>query len=291
VKLISYKKNNKICVGVIENDYVFDISDEFKDMNSIVKSGQNGIDKVKKIIKNTNKYEKIDNTQLLAPISALERNIICIGWNYLEHFYEREQQNIDLPSKPTVFTKSTGTIAGPYESIPLPENYTNKFDYEAELAVVIGKKGKNITKEKAFDYIFGFMCANDLSARDIQQNHGGQWYMGKSLDKSCPTGPYLVTKEEIEDAQNLNITCKVNEEIVQSSNTSLMIFSIKEIIYEISKAMTLVEGDIILTGTPPGIGAKRNPPLLLKDGDIVSVEVEKIGSIENKIINKKGVKS
>ena len=294
MKLISYN-DPQIDVqqprtGVIKKNFVYDISDEFNDIASIIESGEEGLKKINQMINlSDTKFSCSDlkDKQLLAPLSTLKRNILCVGWNYLEHFNEREQKHIDLPLKPTIFTKSTGTIAGPYEEIPLPENYTNKFDYEAELAVIIGKQGKNIKEEEAENHIFGYMCANDLSARDVQHNHGGQWFMGKSLDKSCPTGPCLVTKDEIKDMQNLNITCKVNNVIVQSSNTNLMIFSIQSIISEISKAMTLEKGDIILTGTPPGIGAKRNPPLLLKNGDIVKVEIDKIGFIENVIINEK----
>ena len=209
---------------------------------------------------------------------------MCVGWNYLEHFNERFRQDIDLPAKPTVFTKATETIAGPYEGIPLLEKFTEKFDYEAELAVVIGRKGKNISEEEASDYIFGYMCANDLSARDVQQAHGGQWFMGKSMDKSCPMGPWLVTRDEIEDVQNLEITCKVNGNTVQSSNTNLMMFSVNRIIAELSKGMTLLPGDIILTGTPSGIGAKRNPPLFLGSGDVVEVSISGIGSIKNGIV-------
>ncbi|GGB53306.1 2-hydroxyhepta-2,4-diene-1,7-dioate isomerase [Lentibacillus populi] len=285
MKLISYYNGNQIRAGVIQDNTVIDIGDEFSDVLSVIKAGNLGLERINKILHSDVDRREIKRERLVSPIPKLERNILCVGWNYLEHFNEREQQDIDLPSKPTIFTKATGTIAGPYERIPLPNNYTNKFDYEAELAVVIGWKGKKITEEEAFDYIFGFMCANDLSARDVQQAHGGQWFMGKSIDKSCPTGPWLVTKDEIADVQNLDIICKVNGNMVQSSNTNLMMFSIKQIISEISQAMTLMPGDIILTGTPPGIGAKRNPPILLKSGDVVEVEIDGIGSIKNHIIS------
>ena len=284
MRLLSYHNGNQIGPGVIQDNTVIDISDEFSDVLSVIKAGNEGLERINKILHSNVERIEIKKEQLVPPIPKLERNILCVGWNYLEHFNERAQQDIDLPSKPTIFTKATGTIAGPYEKIPLPDNYTNKFDYEAELAVVIGRKGKKIIEEEAFDYIFGFMCANDLSARDVQQAHGGQWFMGKSIDKSCPTGPWIVTTDEITDVQNLDITCKVNGKMVQSSNTSLMMFSVKKIISEISQAMTLMPGDIILTGTPPGIGAKRNPPILLKSGDVVEVEIDEIGSIKNHII-------
>lgn len=284
MKIISYLYENQVCVGIVQDQTVIDVSDTFPDVLSMIKAGSMGIAKINKILGTSIERRPLKSERLLPPIPKLERNVMCVGWNYLEHFNERFRQDIDLPTKPTVFTKATETVAGPYEGIPLQENFTEKFDYEAELAVVIGRKGKNISEEEASDYIFGYMCANDLSARDVQQAHGGQWFMGKSMDKSCPMGPWLVTRDEIEDVQNLEITCKVNGNTVQSSNTKLMMFSVKRIIAELSKGMTLLPGDIILTGTPSGIGSKRNPPLFLGAGDVVEVSISGIGSIENRII-------
>ena len=284
MKIISYLNENQISVGIVQDETVIDVSNEFPDVLSIIKAGRNGIDEINRILSSNVERIPLKSEHLLSPIPKLERNVMCVGWNYLEHFNERFRQDIDLPAKPTVFTKATESVAGPYEGIPFPENFTEKFDYEAELAVVIGRKGKNISEEEASDYIFGYMCANDLSARDVQQSHGGQWFMGKSMDKSCPMGPWLVTRDEIEDVQNLEITCKVNGNTVQSSNTNLMMFSVNRIIAELSKGMTLLPGDIILTGTPSGIGAKRNPPLFLGSGDVVEVSISGIGSIKNEIV-------
>lgn len=286
MKIISYLENNNVRLGVVNNEQVININEIFTDMLSIINQGNDGVEAIKEYIsKNNNETLDIHKVQLLPPIPELKRNIICIGWNYLKHFEERYQQDIELPTKPTVFTKATGAVAGPYENIPSMKNFTNKLDYEAELAVVIGKEGSNIDVDTAENYIFGYMAANDLSARDVQQQHGGQWFMGKSMDKSCPMGPWIVTRDEIDDVQNLSISCKVNGEIVQSSNTSLMIFSINEIISTLSKAMTLKPGDIILTGTPSGVGFRRNPPLFLKDGDVVEVNIEQVGTIKNKIVD------
>ncbi|MFH0068171.1 fumarylacetoacetate hydrolase family protein [Peribacillus sp. NPDC056705] len=284
MKIISYLNKNQISVGIVQDNTVIDVSDEFPDVLSIIKAGRNGINEINRIISAGVERRTLKSEHILPPIPKLERNVMCVGWNYLEHFNERFRQDINLPTKPTVFTKATGTIAGPYEEIPLPENFTKKLDYEAELAVVIGRKGKNISAEEAADYIFGYMCANDISARDVQQSHGGQWFMGKSMDKSCPVGPWLVTRDEIEDVQNLEITCKVNGNTVQSSHTNLMMFSVNRIISELSKGMTLLPGDIILTGTPSGIGSKRNPPLFLGSGDVVEVSISGLGSIKNGIV-------
>jgi 2,4-didehydro-3-deoxy-L-rhamnonate hydrolase len=284
MKIISYLNENQISVGILQDNTVIDVSNEFPDVLAIIKAGRKGIDEINRILSSNVERRPLKSEQLLPPIPKLERNVMCVGWNYLEHFNERFRQDIDLPTKPTVFTKATGTVAGPFEEIPLVEKFTEKFDYEAELAVVIGCQGKNISEDEAPDYIFGYMCANDLSARDVQQSHGGQWFIGKSMDKSCPMGPWLVTRDEIEDVQNLEITCKVNGNTVQSSNTNLMMFSVNRIIAELSKGMTLLPGDIILTGTPSGIGSKRNPPLFLGSGDVVEVSISGIGSIKNGII-------
>ncbi|WP_342601856.1 fumarylacetoacetate hydrolase family protein [Peribacillus sp. FSL E2-0159] len=284
MKIISYLKENQISVGVIQDKKVIDVSAQFPDVLSIIKAGSEGIERINKILNSNPEQKVLKSENLLSPITKLERNVICVGWNYLEHFNERTRQDINLPDKPTIFTKATSTVAGPYEDIPYPENFTNQLDYEAELAVVIGREGKHILEEEASDYIFGYMCANDLSARDVQQSHGGQWFMGKSMDKSCPLGPWLVTKDEITDVQSLDIYCKVNGKTVQSSNTSLMIFPINRIIADISKAMTIMPGDIILTGTPSGIGLKQNPPMLLKKGDVVEVHIPEIGGIKNQIV-------
>lgn len=285
LKLVSFlEKEEETKIGVILNNQLIDITSEFPNIHSILLKGEEGLKQIQDYLDSSKTLKYQEMRKLLSPITEIKRNVICIGWNYLEHFEERFNKSIALPNKPTVFTKAIGTIAGPYDDLEIPYKYTEKLDYEAELAVVIGKKGRDITEDCAMDHVFGYMCANDISARDRQQTHGGQWFIGKSLDNTCPIGPYIVTKEEIPDIQNLAIECKVNNKVVQSSNTNLMIFPLKQIIAEISKGMTLMPGDIILTGTPPGIGAKKNPPLFLQSGDIVEVEIEGIGSIKNKLI-------
>jgi 2-keto-4-pentenoate hydratase/2-oxohepta-3-ene-1,7-dioic acid hydratase in catechol pathway len=284
MKLISYLHGDQICVGVVKDQMVIDVSKEFPDMLTIIKAGDKGLEEIKKVLTSNSEGRPLIRENMLAPIPRVERNIICVGWNYLEHFNERFQQDIQLPDKPTVFTKATGTVAGPFETVSVAKSFTSKFDYEAELALVIGVGGKNISENQALDHVYGYMCANDFSARDVQQAHGGQWFLGKSMDKSCPMGPYLITKDEIPDVQNLDITCKVNGVTVQSSNTNLMMFSVSRIISELSQGMTLIPGDIILTGTPPGIGSKRNPPFFLGTGDAVEVSISGVGSIKNSIL-------
>lgn len=226
----------------------------------------------------------LDSLRLLAPIVP-QRNVFCVGWNYLKHYDEskgkREGQEIDLPARPTFFSKLPTTVAGPRDNVPLHEAYTAKLDWEVELAVVIGKAGRDITEADALGYVFGYTVANDLSARDLQRAHGAQWFKGKSLDATCPMGPVLVTADEIGDPQNLALACRVNGSVMQSGHTRHQIFSVARVIAELSEGLTLLPGDVILTGTPEGIGAARQPPVFLREGDVVECEVESIGALRN----------
>jgi 2-keto-4-pentenoate hydratase/2-oxohepta-3-ene-1,7-dioic acid hydratase in catechol pathway len=220
---------------------------------------------------------------LEAPIPQPKRDIICLGLNYREHAMEyttamEEEQN--LPEYPIVFTKATTTVIGPDQKIKSHRHVTSKIDYEAELAIVIGKEGTNISKEEAYDYIFGYTIINDVSARDLQKQHS-QWFLGKSLDTFGPMGPFLVTEDEIGRPVRLDVQCRVNGELRQNSNTELLIFDIPTIIETVSGGVTLKPGDIIATGTPKGVGLGFDPPKFLNEGDLVEVEIEKIGVLRN----------
>lgn len=283
MKLVSYRQGSSVKVGAMQGETVVDITGQIPDMLTIVKEGKKALEKIEQFLQTNPQGEALDPKQLLSPIPKVERNIMCIGWNYLEHFHERTQQHIQLPEKPTVFTKATSTVAGPYEDIPVSETLAKELDYEAEVAIVIGTEGKNIREEDALNHVFGYMAANDLSLRDVQKAHGNQWFLGKSMDKSCPMGPWLVTQDEVPNPQNLELSCILNGNVMQSANTELMIFPIARIIAELSRVITLVPGDIVLTGTPSGIGSKRNPPVFLRPGDLVEVELSGIGKISNRI--------
>ncbi|NLC43486.1 MAG: fumarylacetoacetate hydrolase family protein [Clostridiales bacterium] len=225
----------------------------------------------------------MDQVKLLAPIPKPSRNIFCVGKNYLEHIIEiAKQDNTDQNpmEHPAFFSKATNTVTGAFDKIPSHEGITSQLDYEAELAVVIGKKGVNIPVEDAMDYVFGYTVLNDVTARDLQTNHL-QWLKGKSLDGFCPMGPWIVTKDEIPEPFELNISCKVNGEVRQESNTRHMIFDIPTLISILSRGMTLEPGDILATGTPSGVGKGFVPPKYPKKCDVVRVEVEEIGYIEN----------
>lgn len=220
---------------------------------------------------------------LEAPIPQPKRDIICLGLNYREHAMEyttamEEAQN--LPQYPIVFTKATTTVIGPEQKIKSHRHVTSKIDYEAELAIVIGKEGTNIQEDEVYDYIFGYTIINDVSARDLQKQHS-QWFLGKSLDTFGPMGPFLVTEDEIERPVKLDIQCRVNGEVRQNSNTGLLIFDIPTIIKTVSAGITLKPGDIIATGTPKGVGLGFEPPKFLNEGDVVEVEIEKIGVLKN----------
>lgn len=214
--------------------------------------------------------------RLLAPVQRPGK-IVAIGLNYMDHCRE---QNIAPPEKPLIFTKFTTAINRPGGVIEWSASLTQQVDFEAELAVIIGKPARRVSEAAALDHVFGYTVANDVSARDLQFSDG-QWIRGKSLDTFCPLGPWIVTKDEIEDPQQLPIGCEVNGQRLQNSNTSEMIFSVQALIAFCSRAFTLEPGDLILTGTPDGVGVFRDPKIFLKNGDEVVVSIEGIGSISN----------
>lgn len=225
--------------------------------------------------------KKVKIKKLLCPIQP--SNILALGLNYRRHAQETK---MDVPDYPIVFMKATTSVIGHEEPILLPAAGPERVDYEAELAVVIGKSVKNIKTSEALDCILGYTCANDISARDWQfEKQKGQWVRGKSFDTFCPLGPWLVTKDEIADPNRLRIRAVLNEgDILQDSDTSHMIFDIAAIISFLSQSMTLLPGTVILTGTPEGVGFTREPPLFLKAGDRITVEIEGIGRLSNPVI-------
>jgi 2-keto-4-pentenoate hydratase/2-oxohepta-3-ene-1,7-dioic acid hydratase in catechol pathway len=218
----------------------------------------------------------MDQIKLAPPISRPSK-IICIGLNYLDHIRESKGT---VPEIPIIFAKFPNSIIGHEERIEWDSDLTKKVDFEAELAVIIGKKARYLDVENAYDHIYGYTCANDVSARDLQFGDK-QWVRGKTLDTFCPIGPWIVTADEIPDPNNLEIKSRVNNQIMQDSNTDLMLFKIPELLVFLSSNFTLEPGDIILTGTPHGVGTFREPSMYLKDGDRVEVEIERIGRLLN----------
>ena len=291
MKLLSFKNQNEVNLGVIGSDEsvlnLAEIGLDFGgDMVELIKNYNEQIHA--KIIKFAEKnggleYEKITKC---APIIKPKQDIICLGINYLEHAKESYKfKNAKFDGKrelPMYFGKRVNLASADTDTLPSHEDITNSLDYECELACIIGKDAKNVALDEVEDYIFGWTILNDISARDIQ-NRYKQWYIGKSLDNSCPIGPWIVTKDEI-DSSNLAIKTYINGELRQNSNTSQMIFDAKYVINDLSKIMTIKAGAIISFGTPSGVGMGFEPPKYLKSGDEIVCEIEKIGKLRNKIL-------
>jgi 2-keto-4-pentenoate hydratase/2-oxohepta-3-ene-1,7-dioic acid hydratase in catechol pathway len=298
VKFVTYEYKNDTSAGILLGNKIVPIKEAMKrlnlpDINGLQEFIEIADDKVITMLEsevNINNAFTLELSQvkLVAPIPYPKRNVFCIGKNYEEHAKEIKITQISdnfIPENPIYFTKVASPAIATGDKICFSKEATTEVDYEAELAVVIGKEGTNIKQEDAEEYIFGYTVANDVSARDLQAKHK-QWFKAKSLDTFCPMGPTIVHKNDIVFPVELNIQCKVNGELRQNSNTRNMIFNIAYIISDLSKGFTLKPGDIICTGTPAGVGMGFLPPKVLKDGDVVECYVESIGSIVNEVSNK-----
>ena len=228
---------------------------------------------------------KLGQVKFLAPIPWPRKNVIMLGINYREHVEEGARARafeLKYPDAPVYFTKPATSVIGHMGKV-IHHKATEKLDYEAEFALVIGKKGRDIPKEKVYDYIFGYTICLDMTARDLQRRHG-QWFKGKALDTFGPLGPWIVTSDEVGDADNLAIQSRVNGQVRQNSNTNDMIFDVATLVSSISEGFTLLPGDMIATGTPEGVGLFKDPPGVMKPGDVVECEIEKIGVLRNHIV-------
>ena len=227
----------------------------------------------------------LSEVQLESPLRRFNRDVLCTGWNYLDHFLESKGKRdgpAEMPLCPTFFTKGPDTVIGPADDIAYDPELSSKWDYEAEIAMVIGRDGRSIPEEEALDHVFGFLVANDVSQRDLQRAHGGQWLKGKSLDATMPLGPWITTPDEL-DLADLQVQCEVNGVLLQNASSAQMAFSFARIIAELSHGMTLRAGDVILTGTPSGIGSAREPQIFLRDGDVVVTRVSGLGELRNTV--------
>ncbi len=283
MKLITYEFDGLVKVGAVRDDGVVDLTTIAPDMLGLIAQGEEGLNQAKRWLGAPETAVSLSQVRLLAPIPNPRRNVMCLGLNYAEHAlesYAAKGKQAALPTTPIVFTKATTAVSGPTDPIPFDPTVSSEIDWEAELAVIIGKAGKNIPAADAWEYVFGYMVLNDVSARDLQMN-GKQYFKGKSLDGACPTGPWIITPDELPAPHNLRISCRVNGVIKQDSNTRFMIFDIPAIIAYLSKGMTLLPGDIIATGTPEGVGFARKPPEFLRPGDVLESEIEGIGTLRN----------
>src|SRR5450830_112235 len=260
-------------------------------MLALVASGNAGFAQLKNLVDRAAQQTSLPTlaqAKLMSPIPRPDRNIYCVGWNYLDHFEEGKKARVDkvvekLPDHPVFFTKATHTMNGPFDSIPHDITLSNTTDWEAELAVVIGQRGRNIKEEQAMDYVFGYAAFNDTTSREVQQKlHGGQWFKGKSLDGHGPMGPWIVTAAGLK-LDDVRVICRVNGVEKQNASYQQMYFKIPRIIAELSRGLTLEPGDIIATGTPSGVGFARKPPEFLKAGDIMETEITGVGLIRNTI--------
>jgi 2,4-didehydro-3-deoxy-L-rhamnonate hydrolase len=224
-----------------------------------------------------------DQVTMLPPVPDPPRNAFAVGWNYLEHLREGAHADRDLPEHPTFFTKPPTTLVGSGAPIAIDPELSACVDYEAELCLVIGRAGRNIPEDRALDHLLGYTLANDVSARDLQRAHGGQWFKGKAIDGSCPLGPWLVTPDEIPDPQQVDLRTTVNGELRQHASTADMAFPVARIVAELSRGLTLLPGDLILTGTPAGVGYARDPASYLADGDEVTVSSPQLGTLTNPV--------
>lgn len=224
---------------------------------------------------------------LLAPIQRFNRDVLCTGWNYWEHFEEsrgkREGQDVEKPKAPTFFTKGPKTVIGPNDDVCVDPHISAKWDYEAEVGIVIGRACRSVSSAAALDHVFGYFLANDVSARDLQRRHGGQWLKGKSIDRTMPIGPYIVTPDEL-DVPRIRLELTLNGQTMQNAVLEQMAFPIAELVAELSFGMTLDVGDVIITGTPPGIGNAREPATFIKPGDEMVVSATGLGELRNRVV-------
>jgi 2-keto-4-pentenoate hydratase/2-oxohepta-3-ene-1,7-dioic acid hydratase in catechol pathway len=297
LKLVRYRSNGEH-YGALMKDRVVCLPTLAKHLNEkfperledFITLGTKSVEKAEKSINSANENDvrnaslKANEITLLAPI-AFPPKIVCLGLNYRDHAAE---QNVTTPDEPIIFIKPHTAIIGPNENIVKP-NFVKQLDYEAELAIVIGRKAKNVTVSEAKSYIFGYTILNDVSARDIQFKDK-QWTRGKSFDTFAPIGPCITTANQLQDTSNLSIRTWVNKEHRQNSSTNNMVFNVNEIIHHLSRVMTLEPCDIIATGTPAGVGFALKPqPKFLQAGDMVRIEIEKIGTLENIVVEEKRV--
>ncbi|MBD8006906.1 fumarylacetoacetate hydrolase family protein [Bacillus norwichensis] len=305
MKLVTFTQNGLTRIGAVEGEQVIDLNAAFKaklesegkiraekiseayiptDMKGFLQGGKESLELAKESVQFALNSESAvqlvfnkKDVQIGAPVTEPGK-MICVGHNYREHILEMGRE---LPSHPVLFAKFANTIVGPEDDIPFYP-ISEQLDYEAEFAFVVGKRAKNVSLENALDYVAGYTIVNDVTYRDIQRRTI-EWLQGKAVDGTAPMGPWLVTSDELTDPAGLEISLSVNGEERQRSNTSNLVFTVQRLVEFLSDLMTLEPGDVILTGTPGGVGVAREPQAFLKDGDVVRIEVDKVGVLENKV--------
>ena len=286
MRLVTFRSGGRTRLGVLRSDgsHIAEVS-EPGDMLALIDAGARGLDKVREAMAKGGGHEhRVDEVDLLPPLPQPRGNVIAIGRNYEKHAAETARIEGREPSPPTVFTKAITSLVEPFGDIAIDPAVSDKIDWEVELGVIVGKAGANISRSAARQHVFGYTALNDVTARDIQSGWGGQYFKGKSLDRSCPTGPWIVTADEVPDPQALSLKLRVNGVTKQDGHTRDMIYAVDAIIEWVSKGMTLLPGSIIATGTPDGVGFARTPPEFLRPGDVMETEVEGVGVLKNRIV-------
>ena len=283
MRLLTFRTADGARLGVLRGDEVVELADP-PDMLSLIDSGEEGLELVRSSLsRGKAKVHRLAEVRIQAPLPNPRGNVVAIGRNYQAHAEESARAAGKAVDPPTVFTKAVTSVAGPNDDVVIDPAVTSQVDWEVELGVVVGRAALNVSRARAHDYIFGYFVVNDVSARDIQFGWGGQYFKGKSLDGFCPTGPWIVTRDEL-DPGALRLSLRVNGETKQDASTSDMIYPVDAVIEWVSKGMTLPAGTIIATGTPDGVGFARTPPEFLKPGDVVEAEVEGIGTLRNRFV-------
>ena len=291
MRLLTFRLNGARKLGALRpgrQDEVVELAD-FEGMLDLIDAGEQGLAAARAALESGGgATHPLSQVELLAPLGNPRGNVVAIGRNYQKHAEETARLEHREPGPPTIFTKAITSLTEPFADITVDPAISDHIDWEVEIAIVIGKGGANIPRGSALDHVFGYTVLNDVTARDIQSGWGGQFFKGKSLDRSCPTGPWIVTKDELADPRSLNLFLRVNGTVKQDGNTRDMIYPVDAVIEWASKGMTLPPGTIIATGTPDGVGFARTPPEFLRPGDVMETEVEGIGTLRNRIVGPAG---
>jgi len=301
VKLLMFRHGDGRRLGVVREgapDEIVDVAELTgasgsesvpRDILAVVDSGAQGLDRLRELVSSAaasqgSAVRRLADLAVLPPLDPPRGNVLAIGRNYQKHAEEGARALNEEVGPPTIFTKAITTISGPYDDIPIDSAVSVNIDWEVELGVVVGQAGRSIKRQDALDHVFGYTVVNDVTARDMQRGWGGQWFKGKSLDASCPSGPWVVTADEVPDPTSLQLRLLVNGEVKQDANTRDMIYPVDSLIEWLSMGMTLLPGMLIATGTPEGVGFARTPPEYLRPGDIMETEVQGVGTLRNRMV-------
>lgn len=296
MRLVTFQVDGAPRLGAVVDDRVLDLARASDgrlpdNMLAFIGAGSSALSAARELLARGGEGVELGRAKLLSPIPRPPKNVFCLGLNYRDHAAEGARAmgvELKLPEHPIYFSKPPTCVIGPDAAIVYDPDVTREVDWEVELTLVIGEGGRDIPPERVYEHIFGYTVGNDVSARELQFRHGGQWFKGKSLDTFAPIGPWIVTADEVPDPSNLDVSLRVNGVEKQRSNTREFIFDIPAMVAGLAKGITLEPGDLIMTGTPHGVGFARQPPEFLQDGDVVAAEVSGIGVLRNPVRVRRG---